>query len=87
MRDQRLIHDAAWSMAQDVLRSLGPVLTDDEKVAVFPTAYRSLVDGLTAFVTKRDREWQRLNRRPTEAETAPHEMAEPTIPHERNGSC
>ena len=49
-------------MTRDALQVLGVSLTDDQKLAVFPVVDRELVESLNPFVTKRDREWQRLHR-------------------------
>lgn len=74
----RAAHDAAWSLARDLVREFGGDRSDDERVAHFRDLYAFVLPRLEALLVRVVREHVRLGRaaRPLD-ETDPAEGGEP----------
>ena len=68
----RAAHDAAWSLARDLVRGFGGELGDNERVALFHELYAFVLPRIESLLTRSARERARLGRAappPDEADT------------------
>lgn len=63
MKRERLIHDAAWSIATTLMEAIGQVLEEEKEKDVFGVLYTTVRAGIEEYETRRERLEERIHPR------------------------